>query len=115
MPRVRLFLATIIVLAMVTSADAQDDSKWLFNIGGGVGLPQGDLSSFVNNGGHFVVGGGYNFTRHFAVDTEFMWHDLPISSATKDRFRPSGQAPGNMRGQSIQLFIFHWGQNLPRM
>ena len=90
MPRVRLFLATILVLAVVTSAHAQDDSKWLFNIGGGVGFPQGDLSSFVNNGGHFVVGGGYKITRHFGVDTEFMWHDLPINSATKDRLQTPG-------------------------
>jgi opacity protein-like surface antigen len=90
MLRPRLFLATIIVLAVVTSAHAQDGSKWLFNIGGGVGFPQGDLSSFVNNGGHFVVGGGYNITRHFAVDTEFMWHDLPINSATKDRLQTPG-------------------------
>jgi hypothetical protein len=38
-------LATIIVLAVVASAHGQDDSNWLFNIGGGVGFPQGDLQT----------------------------------------------------------------------
>ncbi len=58
MTRSRLFLVIPIVLAMTTSAHAQDYSKLLFNAGGGIGFPQGDLSSFVNDGGNFVIGGG---------------------------------------------------------
>ena len=54
------------------SAHAQDYSKWLFNIGGGIGFPQGDLTKFVNDGGNFVIGGGINFKPYLGVDTEFM-------------------------------------------
>jgi hypothetical protein len=91
MSRVRIFAAVLIFFCAVASVHAQDDySKWIFNVGGGIGFPQGDLSSFVNNGGHFVIGGGHNFTRHFGVDTEYMWHDLPINSATKQALQTPG-------------------------
>jgi len=88
--RIRIFAAVTILLAMVTSVHAQDYSKFLFNIGGGIGFPQGDLSSFVNSGGHFVIGGGVNFSSHFGVDTEFMWHDLPINSTTLAHLQTPG-------------------------
>jgi opacity protein-like surface antigen len=91
MPRIRLFLAMMTVLGVLASAHGQDGyRRILFNIGGGVGFPQGDLSSFVNAGGNFVVGGGYAFSRHISVDTEFMWHDLPINSATKAALQTPG-------------------------
>jgi Outer membrane protein beta-barrel domain len=101
MLRMRLFLATMIALGVVGSTQAQDDySKWLFNIGGGIGFPQGDLTSFVNNGGNFVIGGGVNFKPYLGVDTEFMWHDLPINSMTK-RFL---QTPGASARQYAWTF-----------
>jgi opacity protein-like surface antigen len=74
----------------LTTAQAQDFSKFMFNIGGGVGFPQGDMSSFVNNGGNFVVGGGINLHKYFGVDTEFMWHDLPLNSATLAHLQTPG-------------------------
>jgi opacity protein-like surface antigen len=74
----------------VVSAQAQDESKLLFNIGGGIGFPQGDLGSFVNNGANVVVGAGYGFNKVFGVDAEFMWHDLPINSTFKDLLQTSG-------------------------
>lgn len=85
----RCFLASIVVLFGVTLTEAQDYSKWLFNAGGGIGFPQGNITSFINYGGHFVVGGGYKFSRTFGVDSEFMWHNLPINSATKGRLQTS--------------------------
>ena len=78
----RLFLTATVVIFALGTLHAQDQGKWNFNVGGGIGFPQGDLGKFVNDGGHFVVGGGYNFIPHVSVDTEFMWHDLPINSAT---------------------------------
>lgn len=92
MLRVRLFLAMTTVLGVLASAHGQEEdySKFLFNIGGGIGFPQGDLSSFANHGGNFVVGGGYNFSRYIGVDSEFMWHDLPINSATKALLQTPG-------------------------
>lgn len=93
MSSLRVFFAATIVIGMLTSAPAQgspqassgepEPGKWLFNIGGGIGFPQGDLTKFVNDGGNFVIGGGFNFSKLFGVDSEFMWHDLPINSQTK--------------------------------
>ena len=90
MLRLRLFLVIPTVLFAVGAAHAQDYSKWLFNIGGGIGFPQGNLSSFVNNGSNVVVGGGINFNQIFGVDSEFMWHDLPINSMTKQFLQTPG-------------------------
>jgi opacity protein-like surface antigen len=90
MRHIRLFLSITILLGAVKSAHAQDASRWLFNVGGGVGFPQGDLTSFVNSGANFVVGGGYSFTSHLGVDGEFMWHDLPINSTTKQLLQTPG-------------------------
>jgi len=90
MLRLRFFLVIPMVLSVLASAHAQDYSKWLFNVGGGIGFPQGDLSSFVNDGGNFVIGGGVNFIKHIGVDSEFMWHDLPINSKTKESLQTPG-------------------------
>jgi hypothetical protein len=90
MLRLRVLLVAVIFFAVAGSAHAQNDGKFMFNIGGGIGFPQGDMSEFVNAGGNFVVGGGYNFTSHIGVDTEFMWHDLPINSATKAALQTPG-------------------------
>ncbi len=81
--RIRIQFAWIAVLSICSLSVAHaQDSRFNFNIGGGIGFPQGDLSSFVNDGGNFVVGGGYNVNHHFALNGEFMWQDLPINSAT---------------------------------
>ena len=90
MLRLRFFLVIPMVLGVLASAHAQDYSKWLFNVGGGIGFPQGNLSSFVNDGGNFVIGGGVNFTKNIGVDSEFMWHDLPINSKTKESLQTPG-------------------------
>jgi hypothetical protein len=88
--RIRFFATATILLAIVTSVHAQDYNKFLFNIGGGIGFPQGNLGDFVNDGGHFVIGGGLNFAKHVGVDTEFMWHDLPINSTTLAHLQTPG-------------------------
>jgi opacity protein-like surface antigen len=88
--RLRLFLAMIVVFAAAASARPQDESRFLFNVGAGVGIPQSNLSSFVNDGANVVVGGGYAFTSKFGVDTEFMWQDLPINSRTKQFLQTPG-------------------------
>ena len=72
---VRFSLVTAFVLCVLSASQAQEDeySKYLFNIGGGISFPQGDLGKFANDGGNFVLGGGMNFNKHLGVDTEFMW------------------------------------------
>jgi len=86
----RVFLGITILLLAIGSLQAQDYSKFMFNIGGGISFPQGNLSNFVNDGGNFVIGGGYGFMKHVGVDTEFMWNDLPINSATKQALQTPG-------------------------
>ena len=83
----------VIVVALTPWSQAQDEGqygRYLFNVGGGVGFPQGDLSKFINTGGNFVVGGGINFGKYLGVDSEFMWHDLPVNSATKQALNTPG-------------------------
>lgn len=87
---VRLSFGIAILLCALVPAHAQDYSKFLFNVGGGIGFPLGNLSNFVNDGGNFVIGGGYGFMKHVGVDTEFMWHDLPINDATKAHLQTPG-------------------------
>jgi opacity protein-like surface antigen len=111
MQRVRLFLTITILFGLLAPAHAQEHSKWLFNIGGGIGFPQGDLGSFVNDGGHFVIGGGYNFARHFGVDSEFMWHDLPINSATKQLLQTPGASARQYAWTFNPIFHFPLGQH----
>jgi hypothetical protein len=88
MSNLRLLVLIVVIFGVVASVQAQDESKFLFNIGGGIGFPRGDLSRFVNNGANFVVGGGHNFTKAFGVDAEFMWHDLPINSSAISDEKP---------------------------
>lgn len=77
-----LFAIALLALCSLSLAQAQD-RKWNFNIGGGIGFPQGDLSNFINHGANFVVGGGYNLNKWLSLNGEYMWHDLPVNSATK--------------------------------
>jgi len=86
----RLSLVIMTLLGALVSAHAQDYSKFNFVIGGGPGFPLGDMSSFADTGGHFLVGGGFNFSKIFGLDTEFMWHDLPINSATRQLLQTPG-------------------------
>ncbi len=107
MSNLRFLLLIALLCGVVVSAQAQDESKLLFNIGGGIGFPQGDLGGFVNNGANFVVGAGYGFSKVVGVDAEFMWHDLPINSRTKDLL----QTPGASARQYSLTFnpIVHFG------
>jgi len=94
MRRRSLFLvATTIIAAAAIPAHAQDYSRFLLNVGGGIGYPQGDLNSFVNSSGNFVAGGGYNFAKYFGVDTEYYWNDLPVNDHFKQLLKmPSVRA-----------------------
>ena len=73
-----------ILLLIANSLFAQDVPSWNLNIGGGVGFPLSSTQNFVNDGGHFVVGGGPNFGRFLGLSGEFMLHDLPIKHSVMD-------------------------------
>ena len=49
-----------------------------FNIGGGPGFPLGKTSDFAHTSYNFVVGGGPNLIPHVKLNTEFMFHGLPV-------------------------------------
>ena len=90
MLKLRCILLVALMFGGVSVSQAQDESRALFNIGGGVGFPQSDLSNFINSGGHAVIGVGYAFSRVFGMNTEFMWHDLPVNEKTQDFLRTPG-------------------------
>ena len=59
-----LQLLAMMLLALCSAcAVCAQDGRWNFNIGGGIGFPTGDLSSFINSGGNFVAGGGYKINE----------------------------------------------------
>jgi len=90
MSGLRYLLLIAVVFGLLATANAQDESRFLFNFGAGISFPQSDLGKFVNNGANIVVGGGYAITKRFGVDTEFMWNDLPINSSTLDLLQTPG-------------------------
>lgn len=104
----RLSLVMTFILCALAASRAQEEeySKYIFNIGGGISFPQGDLGKFANDGGNFVVGGGYNFSKRIGVVSEFMWQDLPVNSATKQAL----STPGAHARQYAWTFdpIFHF-------
>ena len=89
------------IFAAAIPARAQDFNRYLINVGGGMGYPQGTLNSFVNSSGSFVAGGGYNFTRYFGVDTEYFWQDMPIN----DRFKQL------LKTQNVRAQQYAWTFN----
>ena len=92
MRSVQISLIVTFIVGVMASCYAQEEeySPYLFNMGGGISFPQGDLGKFANDGGNFVIGGGYNFSKHIGVDSEFMWQDLPVNSATKKALSTTG-------------------------
>jgi hypothetical protein len=79
----KYFIAQLVIAVFFSmSVMGQEEApKYNFNIGGGVGFPQGDTGTFTNTGGNFVAGGGLNLGPALGFNGEFMWHDLPPKSA----------------------------------
>ena len=87
-----LQLLAMMLLALCSACVVRaQDGRWNFNIGGGIGFPTGDLGTFINDGGNFVVGGGYNVNKWLSTNGEFMWQDLPVNSSTKDALQTPGR------------------------
>ena len=96
-----LVVATFIVAAALPAA-AQDFSRIRFNVGGGVGYPQGNLSTFVNSSGNFVAGGGYNFAKYFGVSAEYFWEDMPINDRVLQQLNTTTET---VRAQQYALTV----------
>ncbi len=64
-------------LASLAPLEAQDFSKFTFNLGGGLSAPLNPTGSYAGLSGNFVTGAGYNINRSNAIIGEFMWSGLP--------------------------------------
>jgi hypothetical protein len=110
---IRKFTMTILLSILLSSISlyAQEEPKWGLNVGGGVGIPVASTGDFVNNGGNFVIGGGYKFGEIIQANGEFMWQGLPPNfdnrlavsalSASSDLYSLTGnlmlKMPGNRK------------------
>src|SRR5208282_2074876 len=96
-------LVLLVFCALVASASAQDKSsfgRFTFSVGGGEGLGRGYVGSFVGNTLQGTVGGGYNFSRLFAVDAEYMYYNLTLRPSVSQE---PGLADASGHLQSISL------------
>jgi len=80
----KTFVLSVCLLsaALLVPLQAQDYSKFAFNIGGGVSTPLNPTAQFVGVSGNFDVGAGYNINKHSSVTGEFMWSGLPPNRFT---------------------------------
>lgn len=65
----------LVLFLMALPACAQ---SFNFNFGAGPGFPFGTTADFVHNSYDLVVGGGLNLRAHIKMDTEFMFHGIPV-------------------------------------
>ena len=105
LPKLQQLVAMMLLALWPACMGHAQAEKWNFNIGGGISFPTGDLGSFINNGGNFVVGGGYNVNRWLSTNGEFMWQDLPVNTAFKNAL----QTPDAAARQYALTFdpVFH--------
>jgi hypothetical protein len=73
------------VLLFAPLSWAQELQRMTANIGGGIGIPLSDASTISKTTGQFVLGGGANISRHFGVNSEFLWLKLPIEQSALDQ------------------------------
>src|SRR5689334_12085667 len=76
MLRTNLICVGLLTVASM-SLQAQDYSKFAFNIGGGITTPLNPAGAYAGVSSNFVLGMGYNIDKKNAVIGEFMWSGLP--------------------------------------
>lgn len=77
MSRTILISITLIGAACVVSLQAQDYSKFAFNVGGGLSAPLNPTGAYAGMSGNFALGAGYNLNPSNAILGEFLWSGLP--------------------------------------
>ena len=74
----KLFICLGFVGAVwIVPLQAQDYSKFAFNMGGGITTPLNPTGSYAGVSGNFVLGAGYNMNKSNAIIGEFMYSGLP--------------------------------------
>jgi hypothetical protein len=107
--RIRILFLLAFGGLIASSAWAQSSfSHYNFTAGAGLGIGRGEVSQFVGNSFNGVVGGGWNFSRIFGVDGEYMYYDLG--------FKPTVTREQSLPGQSghMQSFSLDGIVNVPR-
>jgi hypothetical protein len=94
-------LAFLACCGMAATASAQSNFSHLnFTAGGGLGIGKDEVAAFVGNSGQVTLGAGWNFTKMFGMDAEYMFYDLgfkPSVIQSQSLIHPSGHL------QSISL------------
>lgn len=74
-------VATVLVCRGFAQEEFGEDSKVNTNLAFTITAPLNPISKFVNVGGGFVAGAGYNMTKRNAFIGEFMWNRLGASDS----------------------------------
>jgi opacity protein-like surface antigen len=72
-----VFALTALAQTGTTGYD-DDFRRFTFKAGGGWTPLTGDLHDRLNNGRHFIVGAGYNFTRRFGTLLEYQLNEVGV-------------------------------------
>jgi opacity protein-like surface antigen len=60
-------------------SEAQDSHRFTFNAGAGASPLVGDISTRLDNGWNFTVGGGFNFTQDFAATLQYTYNGFGVN------------------------------------
>jgi opacity protein-like surface antigen len=72
------FLA-FILQSFTSTGYAQDTHRFTFNAGAGASPLVGDISTRLDNGWNVTVGGGYNFSQHFAATLQYTYNGFGVN------------------------------------
>ena len=101
-----------LTLAGTKSEGQSPFPRYNFNAGGGLGIGQGAVSSFVGNSFEATAGGGLNFNRIFGFSAEYMYYNLNLRpSVSNDENLPD--ATGAMNSISLNGIVrapYHIGR-----
>src|SRR5438445_13399861 len=78
-------LRTYWVLSLLFVGVQGHTQAYNFNIGSGPGFPLGSTNRFANISYNFVTGGGVNLSPHIKINSEFMFHGIPVQKGIVDQ------------------------------
>jgi hypothetical protein len=88
----------------IATASAQSFHRFNFNVGGGFGIPMGNVGNFTDTSYHGVAGGGVNFSRAFGIKAEYMYFNLGFQDSVKlNQFLPD--ATGHVQSATLNAFF----------
>jgi len=98
-------LAFVIFFGVMASAQGRPAfNRFTYNGGIGLGIGKDDVASYVGNSFNGVAGAGFNFSRLFGVDAEYMYYDLNFRPGVKQSQSLTDQS-GNMQSISVDGIV----------